>query len=311
MLSVGLLRFVLLTVLVSMLSEKLLYSQGTQRVPDVTDRKSVANSDPGKDDNLEPNQRVRGQVILSDGTLPGQVVEINASCPTSQRLMAVADSRGKFSFSFEPNRQSDRELTIPGCYLYASLVGYRSKALRLADINTKLGQKLGKVVLEQISTSATGLTSNFDSKASEKQKRAYQKALDKASRQDYKGAIRTLEEIVSSYPAYPSAWLTLGICEQINSDFANAEKSYLEAAGIDPQFAVPLIHAAALETSTGNMQASLTHSQQVIKLYPKSFPDAYALNAMANISFGNTAAAKNMPRTCLFSKTSSYCPSSV
>lgn len=300
---------ILLVVLVCIVPGEFVLSQENhQRAPDASNPELIGNVRKHNDSALSANERLHGAVSLSDGTMPKQAVEINASCPTSNRLMAIADSRAKFSFSFDVNRQSDNELTKPGCALSASLQGYRSETKSIAELIDRPGTNFGKIILEQISPSSDGLTSTVDSQVSTAQKNSFRKALDKASKQDYKGAISVLEELVSENRNYSSAWLTLGIVQQVEGNVTDAEKSYLEASRADSKFASPLIHAAALEIFAGNIHAALIHSQKAIDLNPNAFPEAYWLNSEANITVGNMAAAEKSAQTGITLDTAHHYP---
>ncbi len=229
---------------------------------------SSGNLKTGNNPNLS-NQNQRGTVTMADGAAPQELVEIDADCPSLHRAIAVTDSKGKFGSGLN---------LVEGCTVHASLEGYRS------DVVNVVGRNLGNIVLSPISSDPAGLTSSSDAQATDNQRKTFQKALDKAARADWKGAIASLREVVSANPNYASALLTLGICLQNAGDLANAEKAYLDSARADPTFALPLVRAAALESIAGNMQAALTQSEKAIKLNPKAFPGAYSLNAIAGIS---------------------------
>ena len=175
--------------------------------------------------------------------------------------------------------------------------GYRSETVHLAEISGKSDENLRKIGLQPIAGNLTGLVSAGDERASGGQRKLYEKALDKAAKQDWRSAIASLEEVVAAYPEYSSAWLTLGILQQIQGDRTGAEKSYLASAHADAKFALPLIRAAAAEAMQGNMAAALAHSQAVnIDPNPAAFPDAYVLNAIANIAGQNLDVAEKSAR---------------
>lgn len=298
-----------LTILLLAISAENAAAQGSLRRqnPETATTDSSGNLKAEADSASKGNLRIRGVVVTADGAAPEELVEIDATCPGFERLMAIADSKGKFTFSFDAGRLTDGSL-LKDCRLYASLEGYRSAAASFADV--KSSEKLLRFVLQPIASDSTGLVSAADERASGAQKKAYGKALDKAAKQDWNGAIATLQELVSAYPGYSSAWLRLGILQQMQNDRAGAEKSYLESARADSKFALPLVRAAAIEALKGNMPAALTHSQGAIDLNPQAFPDAYALNAIANIMLQNTSAAEKSAREGLRLDTTHQYPES-
>jgi len=276
-----------------------LAAQGTLHRPtaETADRDSSGNLKT-EDPNSKANLRIHGTVAAANGAIPEQLVEIRAVCPTFERTMAIADSKGKFNFSFEPGRLADIALT-KDCVLLASLDGFRSE---------RVGLRAGTLALEPIARDSTGLTRATGQQASAAQKKLYDKAADKAAKQDWKGAIATLQELVSANPGYSSAWLNLGILQEMQNDPTGAEKSYLESARGDAKFAPPLVRAAALEVQKGNMPAALAHSQSAIDINPLAFPNAYALNAIANITLQNISGAEKNARAGLLLDTNHQYP---
>ncbi len=232
-------------------------------------------------------------VVLADGSAPDELVEIYGGCQGVQNFIAVADSKGRVSFNL--NVLGDTSKT-QGCSWHASLDGYRSATKTLTDIKPKSEAKLGTIVLQPLSSDTASLTSSADRQVSKAQRKMCEKALDEAAEQHWSTAIALLKKVTSAYPEYSSAWLTLGILQQSRGYLADAEKSFLESARADPKFALPLIRAAALEATQGDWRATLDHSQKAIDLNPAAFPNAYALNAMANVSLQNAAAAERSAR---------------
>lgn len=193
------------------------------------------------------------------------------------------------------NRESDRELT-KACTVAASLEGYETQTVNVAGFAGKSGGNLGTLVLKPMAASTTGLSSSSDAQVTAGQRKALQKSIDKAAKQDWDGAIKDLQQLTSAAPAYASAWLTLGMCLQIRGDREQAENSFLRAIRADPKFAPPLIRVATIEAAKGELQAAITHSQLAIEINPRAFPDAYWVNAVAEITLGNVDAAEKSAR---------------
>ncbi len=271
----------------------------THRVPDATNVDS-SNGGMHKDDDSspEPNQRVHGEITFAEGQGPIQLVEVNAVCPAFTRLMAIPNAKGRFSFSFDPDRLTDRELANR-CTLQPLVDGYRSEPIRLDDLNTRSGRNLGKIALTLISPDRRAVSGSTDGQTDSDARRVFSKVADKASKQDWTGAAELLRERIAKHQTDSHAWLNLGILEQIQGDDAKAEKYYLEAAKDAPQFAVPLLHAASLELTKKEYDASRLHSQAAIDLNPKAFPRAYSLNSSANLAIRHDKAAEKNARAGL------------
>jgi tetratricopeptide (TPR) repeat protein len=232
-------------------------------------------------------------VVLADGSVANQLVDIYAECGGNRALVATADSKGRFGIS----RDSLKSMTGGGtCTLRPFLDGYSSDAQPLPQVKPRSDEKVGRLVLQPLSANARGLTSRADEEAGRGPQKIYEKALDRAARTEWSKAIDSLRKLTSTYPRYSSAWLTLGLLQLGGGDRRGAQESFLAAVHADPSFALPLIQAATLEGSRGDWTAARDHSQQAIDLNPGAFPDAWALNALGNLNLLNIDAAEKSAR---------------
>lgn len=249
---------------------------------------SIGNIKSG--DTSSTNEAVaRGQIALADGTLPDGLVGIFAVCGGSQKFIAVADAKGRFSFN--PGALSDIQAP-KGCVLRANLEGYRSETKPLSDVKPNSSTKLGKIVLQPVSAETNGLTSPTGTQANKAAKKAYEKGLDEAAKQSWSEAKASLLKATSAYPGYSEAWLSLGILQQSEGDRDGAQKSFAESARADGKFAVPLILMAVLDSLRADWPATVEHSQKAIDLNPTNFPQAYELNALGNLNLNRADAAE-------------------
>lgn len=223
----------------------------------------------------------RGQVTLADGAVPEGLVQIFSVCGGDQKFLAVADSKGRFSFN--PGILKDTQVA-KGCVLRASLEGYRSETKPLTGVKPESSTKLGKIILQPLSADTKGLTSQTGAQANKAAKKAYEKALDEAAKQSWAESKAAFVKATSAYPGYSEAWLSLGMLQQSEGDRDGAQKSFAESARADEKFAVPLILTAALDALRGDWQATVEHSQKAIDLNPSAFPQAYELNALGNLN---------------------------
>jgi tetratricopeptide (TPR) repeat protein len=226
---------------------------------------------------------------MADGSAPEELIEIFSACGGAQKFIAVADSKGRFSFN--PSVLGDLG-GAKDCVLIASLDGYRSETKPLADVNPNSSTKLGKIVLQPLASDTSGVISSTGEQASKNAKKAYERALDEAAKQQWPNAITSLQKATAAYAGYSSAWLSLGILQQSGRDLDGARKSFEQAAQADGKFALPLIRLAALDAARGDWQASLDHSQKAIDLNAAAFPHAYELNALANTNLQKIDAAE-------------------
>jgi tetratricopeptide (TPR) repeat protein len=231
---------------------------------------------------------VRGQVALANGSVPDGLVQIFSVCGGAEKFIAVADSKGRFSFSADVLSAGDTK----ACVLRATLEGYRSETKPLAEVKPNAGAKLGKVVLQPLSSDTNGLTSLTSEQASKGAKKAYEKGLDEAAKQSWSEAKASLLKATSAFHDYSNAWVTLGILQQSEGDRDGAQKSFAEAARADAKFVLPWISLGVLDALRGDWQASVEHSQKAIDLNPSAFPHAYELNSLGNLNLRTADAAE-------------------
>ncbi len=268
-------------------------AQGTMRRPVPESETTNSNGDlkPG----VPPPGRARlsGTVVLADGSVAEELVGIYAECAGNRDLVATADSKGRFSLS----RDSLHGMTgTKACALRAVLDGYYSAAQPFAEGKPGSDEKVGRLALQPLSPNANGLTSTADEQASKAQQKIYEKALDQAARTEWSNAIDSLRKVTSAYPRYSSAWLTLGLLQLSAGDRRGAQESFLAAVSADPTFVLPLIQAARLEGSQGEWSAARDHSQKAIDINAAAFPDAWAMNALANLNLQNMDTAEKSAR---------------
>jgi len=259
------------------------FAQGPGSMPrPVTPPSRDSSRNPNDADTRSSTEAVaRGQVALADGSVPEGLVQIFVVGGGAEKFIAVADSKGRFSFN--PGVLSSTGCT-KDCVLRAALEGYRSETKALADVNPNGSTKLGKILLQPLSSDTNGLVSVTSAQASKGAKKAYQKGLDDAAKQSWAEAKESLLKATSAYRDYSDAWLTLGILQQSEGDREGAQKSFTESARADGKFAAPLILIAALDALRGDWQATVEHSQKAIDLNPSAFPHAYELNALGNLN---------------------------
>ena len=224
---------------------------------------------------------VRGQVALADGSMPDGLVEIYAVCGGTEKVIAVADSKGRFNFN--PGVLSPMKDT-KGCVLRATLEGYRSETKPLEGVKPDSSTKVGKILLQPLSSETNALTSGASTQANKAAKKAYEKGLDEAAKQAWAPAKASLLKATAAYPDYSEAWLSLGLLQLSEGDRDGAQKSFAESARADGKFAAPLIQLAVVDSLRSDWSATVEHSQKAIDLNPSAFPRAYELNALGNLN---------------------------
>jgi hypothetical protein len=147
-----------------------LSAQGTMARPTPPSTSRDSSGNLKTDNQAQPGETLaRGLVAMADGSIPAELVEIQTVCSGVSKIIAVADSKGRFSFN--PNVLSDIADT-KGCVLRAFLEGYRSETKPWSEVNPNSATKLGKIVLQPLSSDTNGLTSLTDAQAPKNAKKA-------------------------------------------------------------------------------------------------------------------------------------------
>jgi len=270
---------------------------------------------------------VAGTVRLDDGTPPPDPVVIQRVCPAMTRDEAWTDNKGHFSFQVGGgqsmiadasldaggNNKSGRtdyqiaagsvpisELMTAGslvnCDLRAQMPGYRSDVLHLDRIGMLERSDVGTIVLHRLA-GVQGLTVSATTIAAPKESvRAYQDGLKEAGKQHFDKARADFEKAVKGYPNYAIAWVALGIaCEQ-TSDVSSAIHAYTQASRADAKLLKPYERLAVLSDRSEQWTESAKYSGEWIRLDPVEYPNAYLLNAVANIHLNNLEQAEKSAR---------------
>ena len=265
-----------------------------------------------------------GKVVMDDGTPPPDSVAIDRVCNGIARREQFTDSKGRFSFqlgqnnysytdasqsgSYDPmsgmsggrsagmeNRGMNsgvRERDLVGCEIRASLPGFRSDTVSLAnrrsldnpDVGTIVLHRLGNV--EGLTISATTLEAPKDAR------KAFEKGRKAAGKQKFEEAQKQLAKAVELYPKYAVAWYELGKVHQATNDFESARKDFGEALKADPKFISPYENMAQLAAHDQKWEEVAEITDRMIHLNPVDFPSAYYMNGVANLNLHRLDAAQ-------------------
>jgi tetratricopeptide (TPR) repeat protein len=270
---------------------------------------------------------VSGSVQLDDGTPPPQPVVIQRVCSTLTRNEAWTDRKGHFSFQVgggQPmvadasldasanNRSGRTEFQIQsgsvptselmsasslvGCDLRVQMPGYRSDVLHLDRIGLLEKSDVGTIVLHRLGEVQGRTVSATTIAAPKESAKAYQQGLKEAGKQHFDKARAAFEGAVKGYPNYAVAWVGLGLaCEQTN-DTAAAIRAYTEASRADAKLLKPYERLTVLADRSERWADAAKYSAEWIRLDPVEFPNAYLLNAVANVRLNNLEQAEHSAR---------------
>jgi TolA-binding protein len=265
-----------------------------------------------------------GKVVMEDGTPPPDSVAIERVCNGIVRREQFTDSKGRFSFQlgqnnymftdastsggFDPvtggapgspnmdmpgrNMGGVRERDLAGCEIRASLAGFRSDVVSLATRRSLDNPDVGTIVLHRLGN-VEGLTISATTLAAPKDARKeFEKGRKEAQKQKFDEAQKHLQKAVELYPKYAVAWYELGRVRQAANRLGSAREAFDEAMKADPKFISPYENLAQLAAHDKKWDEVADITDKMIRLNPVDFPNAYFMNAVANLNLQRLDAAE-------------------
>jgi tetratricopeptide (TPR) repeat protein len=287
------------------------------------------NSRPNVPDQTA-NQRpifVTGKVVLSDGGFPNEAVKIERVCSNVVRLEGYTDRKGHFSFEIGRNQEfqdaseggvdpfgnninvlrgltagpsrTPRDQSLFGCDLRATLAGFRSDTIPLSSMHYLDNPDIGTILLHRIQK-VDGLTVSATSALAPKDARkALEKGQESAKRNNPDEAQKNFEKAVELYPRYAAAWYELGRIQEQRDHVAEARKSFEQSVTADSKFIPPHERLAMISVKEQKWEEAANETDQVIRLNPFEYPDAYYFNGLANLQLRKIDLAEKNSREAI------------
>jgi tetratricopeptide (TPR) repeat protein len=271
---------------------------------------------------------ISGKVALSDGTAPPDPVNIERVCNGTTRVEARTDRKGRFSFqlgggqefqdassdgqdglggrgfggSRGPSRGGSsnlRDNNLFNCELRATLPGYRSDPVSLANIHYMDNPDLGTMILHPIAH-VDGLTVSATTALAPKDARkAYEKGLQAAAKKNPDEAQKDFETAVATYPKYAAAWFALGQIDEQRDHTEEARKAYDQSITADSKFVPPYERLSFIALSESKWQELADMTNRMLQLNPYDYPSAYYLSGVANLQLQHLDVAEKNAREAI------------
>ena len=272
---------------------------------------------------------ITGAVFLQNGGPPPEPVAIERVCGGSAHKEGYTDSKGHYqiqlgqnfelqdvSESGSPNSgfgggsQAGLSSSSPmgagvnprdliGCELRAMLPGFQSSSVMIRPEGSFGEIRMDTIVLQQLG-GGTGTTISLTTmQAPNSARHAYEKAEKAVAKEHFKDAEKELSKAVQEYPKFAAAWALLGMIHQDNKQMDQASKDYKQAIASDPQYARPYLGLAAIAVGQKNWQETLRLTDQLNRLAPLAYPDAYFFSGIANYNLKKVDDAEKSMRKFL------------
>ncbi|MGE5488094.1 MAG: tetratricopeptide repeat protein [bacterium] len=272
-----------------------------------------------------------GRVIMEDGTPPPDRVEIHRVCNGVERIESYTDSKGRFSFEvgrnamtfadasigtgydpFDPTQAQRRTSAVSrtmgpygpdgrlnGCELVAVLPGYRSDRVMLAGRRALDNPDVGTIVLHRLGNVEGTVISITSLQAPKSARKAYENGVKANRDKKWPKAQKELEKAVAEYPKYAAAWYELGFALQQQNRIQDAHNAYARALEADAKYIKPYLQLAYIAAGERKWQEVADTTDRMVRLNPIDFPQAYFLNAVANLNLNRTDIAERSAREAL------------
>jgi tetratricopeptide (TPR) repeat protein len=275
-----------------------------------------------------PEQRpifISGKVAMADGTPPPETVKIERVCNNQVHVETHTDRKGRFSFQigqntefqdassgfpdpgfggsrgpgFGGNQSSISERNLFGCDLRATLPGYRSDPVTLANIHYLDNPDLGTIILRPLAN-AEGLTVSATSALAPKDARkAYEKGLELAGKKNADEAQKNFEKAVGVYPKFAAAWFELGKLNEQRDRNEEARKAYEQSIAADSKYVPPYERLSFMALKESKWQDLADTTDRMLRLNAYDYPSAYYLSSVANLQLQHLDLAEKNAREAI------------
>lgn len=258
---------------------------------------------------------ISGAVVMQDGTPPPEPVAIERVCGGAAHKEGYTDSKGRYQIQLGQNFElqdvsessnvssglggmnagsgfgnpvggvNPRDLI--GCEVRAMLPGFQSSTAMIR-VEGAFGEiRMDTITLQRLGGGEGTTISLTTMQAPKNARKAYEKAQKDVTKNNFKDAEKELTKAVEEYPKFAAAWALLGMIHQGNKQNDEASKDFQQAINSDPQYAKPYFGLAVIAATQQNWKDTVRMSEQVNRLAPLAYPEAYFFGGVASYNLGN------------------------
>ena len=197
------------------------------------------------------NLRISGRVVLPDGT-PGKDVTVNIAGTETPASSVRTNAEGVFEFSGLGN----------GNYTVSVRAnGFRPESETVNMEGSAAGQSYPVVFYLKLATSANPLMKDVPKDAISK----YEKGMDKATKNDPKGAIADFDAAIAAYANFAAAYYQKGAEQLKLSDWDGALESFVKAIQLKPDYVEAKYGYAEAEFQKKNYEVAAAAFNDVLQ----------------------------------------------
>lgn len=260
---------------------------------------------------------ISGSVVLAQGGPPPEPVAIERVCGGYAHKEGYTDSKGRYQIQLGQNyeiqdvsetngggpfgtpgsRSTLASASNPtggidprslmGCEVRALLSGFQSSSANIR-VDGSFGEiRMDTIVLQPLGGGTGSTISLTTLQAPNTARKAYEKGEKDLDKDNLKDAEKELTKAVQEYPKFAAAWASLGMVHQSLNQLDQAEKDYNQSVAADSQYAKPYIGLAVIAASRQDWKQALRMTDQLNRLAPQAYPEAYFIGGVANYHLDN------------------------
>jgi tetratricopeptide (TPR) repeat protein len=244
-----------------------------------------------------------GRVALKNGTSPVGLVPVDAVCGGIRYPIGFTDAEGYFRIALASGgsrlngqMSSDNFSPLNDCDFRARLPSFQSQHVSrhsFAVMTTESTISLGTILLsrpkEELRPPSWRITETNKAVA------AYKKGAAGMAQSHWDDARRSFERATEFKPTYYSAWVGLGLSQELLESWQGARLAYEHALGLEPKLAEPYVLIAMLAKTREDWKTVAQYSEAALAIDPKNLPEAYSLCAQANFELNQLDTACACP----------------
>jgi len=197
------------------------------------------------------NYRISGKVVLPDGT-PAKDVTVNIGGTETPASTVRTNGEGEFEVSGLGAGNYTVSVRVPG---------FRPQNESLTINGGAAGQSFPVVFYLQLATSANPLMKDVPKDAIAK----YEKGIDKATKNDPKGALVEFDAAIASYPNFAAAYYQKGAEQLKTNDLDGALESFVKALQLKPDYVEAKYGYALAEFQKKNYEVAAAAFNDVLQ----------------------------------------------
>ena len=252
-----------------------------------------------------------GKVAVDGGMLPWDPVPVIVDCNGIVKYNTQTDTKGAFSIESSARNSAASEIApqpgaaktvsasqLVGCQVRASLAGFRSSAITIANGNIMDNPDIGTITLH-LDEHATGYgVSPTTASAPSDALKKFEKARSEAMNNNTDGAEHDLQKAVQIDPKFAEAWYQLGKLQQ-KAKPQDALASFEKAVAADPQFVPPYEPIAELAAAQKKWQEVADAADHYLKLDSAGTAQIWYFSAVGNFNLGKRDVAAESAKKAL------------